>query len=287
MALKVTNNATSTLAIGINNSILSITLADGSTFPTLGAGDWFWGTLVDASNNIEVVKVTARSGAVLTIGALGRAQDGTTAKAYLVGDRFELRPTAALFNDKSDLASPSFTTGITTPAITIGATLLTPTPAQLNYVAGVTSAIQTQLDGKATMASGTVCLFFQASAPTGWTKIITQDNKALRIVSGTGGVAGGSVAFTTAFASQAVTAVGGVTSSYTLQIADIPSHTHYSGIGAQGHGGTADVLVVGNGAALTNITSATGGSGGHVHGFTGTAINMAVQYIDTIMASRN
>ena len=44
-------------------------------------------------------------------------------------------------------------------------------------------------------ASGTVMLFVQTSAPTGWTKSTTHDNKALREISGTVGT-GGSVAFT-------------------------------------------------------------------------------------------
>jgi hypothetical protein len=52
--------------------------------------------------------------------------------------------------------------------------------------------------------AGTAMLFVQTTAPTGWTKSTTHDNKALRIVSGTAS-SGGSVAFTTAFASQAVT----------------------------------------------------------------------------------
>ena len=51
--------------------------------------------------------------------------------------------------------------------------------------------------------AGTAMLFVQTAAPTGWTKSVTHDNKALRIVSGVAG-SGGSVAFTTAFASQSV-----------------------------------------------------------------------------------
>jgi hypothetical protein len=154
MALKVANNASSTLANSINSSVVSINLAGGtgSLFPTLTAGDWFYGTLVDASNDIEVVKVTARSTDALTV---VRAQDGTTGKSYSVGDRFELRPTAALFNDKADKDNPSFTTKITTPAITLGATAITATGTELNYVDGVTGAIQTQLNALAPIASPT------------------------------------------------------------------------------------------------------------------------------------
>lgn len=39
---------------------------------------------------------------------------------------------------------------------------------------------------------GTAGVFFQAAAPTGWTKIVTADARALRIVSGSGGGVGGS-----------------------------------------------------------------------------------------------
>jgi hypothetical protein len=60
--------------------------------------------------------------------------------------------------------------------------------------------------------SGTKMLFQQTTAPTGWTKDTTHDNKALRVVSGTAG-SGGSVAFTTAFASQAVSGTIGNTTA--------------------------------------------------------------------------
>jgi hypothetical protein len=50
--------------------------------------------------------------------------------------------------------------------------------------------------------SGSIMLFVQTAAPTGWTKDTTShNNKALRVVTGTA-ASGGSVAFTTAFASQ-------------------------------------------------------------------------------------
>jgi hypothetical protein len=51
--------------------------------------------------------------------------------------------------------------------------------------------------------SGTVMMFAQTAAPTGWTKSVAHDNKALRVVSGTAS-SGGTVAFTTAFASKGV-----------------------------------------------------------------------------------
>ena len=98
MTVKWTNNATTTIASGISSGDTSITLAGstGALFPTLGAGDYFYGTLNNANNDIEIVKVTGRSGDVLTV---VRAQEGTSAAAWVGGDKFELRPTAAGFTD--------------------------------------------------------------------------------------------------------------------------------------------------------------------------------------------
>ena len=104
MGIKVTNNAFGTLNAGINSSVTTLVLVagQGARFPTLAASDYFYATLIDTSNNLEIVKVTARSTDTLTI---VRAQDGTTARAYATNDRFELRPTAALFNEFIDRAT--------------------------------------------------------------------------------------------------------------------------------------------------------------------------------------
>jgi len=94
MAIKWANNATTTIASGISSGATTITVAGGtgSLFPTAGGADYFYATLNDSSNNIEIVKVTGRSGDVMTV---VRGQDGTTAQAFVGGDKFELRPTAA------------------------------------------------------------------------------------------------------------------------------------------------------------------------------------------------
>ena len=57
------------------------------------------------------------------------------------------------------------------------------THTELNYVDGVTSNIQTQFDNL--IPSGTKMLFQQTSAPTGWTKITTHNDKAIRVAPGT------------------------------------------------------------------------------------------------------
>lgn len=131
--------------------------------------------------------------------------------------------------------------------------------------------------------AGTAMLFVQTAAPTGWTKSTTHNDKALRVVSGAAS-SGGSVAFTTAFASQAVS---GTVGSTTLTTTQIPSHTHtvpaYGGCGV-----TPGIQYQGGGGFQGNITSsATGGGGSHNHTFTGTAINLAVQYVDVIIATKN
>lgn len=96
MGVKVSNNAFGTLSAGINTTDTTVTVdsGQGTRFPTLGSGEYFFATLVDTSNNLEIVKVTARSTDSMTV---IRAQDDTTAAAFAIGDRIELRPVAALF----------------------------------------------------------------------------------------------------------------------------------------------------------------------------------------------
>ena len=104
MGIKVANNAFATLAAGITNSATSITVASGqgARFPSLGVGDYFYATLINTSNQLEIVKCTARSGDVLTV---VRAQEATTARAYDVGDRIEIRITAQTFVDATDVSA--------------------------------------------------------------------------------------------------------------------------------------------------------------------------------------
>lgn len=93
MGIKFANSAFATLAAGINSSVTSITLTtgQGARFPSLAGGDYFFATLIDTSNNLEIVKCTARATDVLTV---VRGQESTTARAFATGDRIELRVTA-------------------------------------------------------------------------------------------------------------------------------------------------------------------------------------------------
>lgn len=138
--------------------------------------------------------------------------------------------------------------------------------------------------------TGTLMLFQQTAAPTGWTKQVTHNDKALRVVAAAAG-SGGTSLFSTVFNLTA-------TDSYTLLTADIPSHTHTDsghthgqGVNASGLGLAAGGAVSGSNSAVATATasdnsgtaslSSTGGGGGHSHG-----IDMRVQYVDLIIASK-
>jgi hypothetical protein len=145
--------------------------------------------------------------------------------------------------------------------------------------------------------TGTRMSFQQTAAPTGWTKDTTAglNNSAMRIVTGSV-VNGGTVDFTTAFASQtpagsvSITSVTGSAGATTLTTPQIPSHTHTSAVfqqspNNQGKAGPA---------ASSGSTGSTGGDQSHDHPFsfssgsgtfTGTAINLAVKYYDFIIAT--
>ena len=145
--------------------------------------------------------------------------------------------------------------------------------------------------------SGTLMLFVQTLAPTGWTKSTTHDNKALRVVSGTVS-SGGSVGFTTAFGTPAVSgsvSLSGTVGSTTLSESQMPSHSHTVRWG-NAIGGYAGSIVTGAdtlyGTASGAINS-TGGGSSHNHSFSGSgslssataAIN--VQYVDVIIATKD
>lgn len=112
MSALLTNNAVAVLNAGISDSATSVTLnsGQGALFPNPGVGEYFYATLVDASYNVEIVKCTARTTDTLTI---VRGQDGTTARAYIAGDRLELRPIAEHFREKADKGANTDITSLT------------------------------------------------------------------------------------------------------------------------------------------------------------------------------
>lgn len=142
--------------------------------------------------------------------------------------------------------------------------------------------------------AGTLMLFQQTSAPTGWTKQTTHDNKALRVVNGTAG-SGGTTAFTSVFTNQTVTtSISGTSGATTLSLSQIPSHTHTYGpiINVPGGGGNLGLAYTTSyNGPYDGGTGAAGGGGSHSHSVSGSgtssAVTLNVAYVDLIIASKN
>jgi len=92
------NNATTTLTASLASGSTSMSVGSSTPFPVPAAPtSWFYSTIIRASDSaIEIVKVTAISGTTWTI---TRAQEGTTALNFVIGDKVELRLTAKGIDD--------------------------------------------------------------------------------------------------------------------------------------------------------------------------------------------
>jgi len=181
-----------------------------------------------------------------------------------------------------------------------------------------TAFVTTAVNNAEPFPSSTSMLFQQTSAPTGWTKQTTHNDKALRIITGTVGT-GGSVAFSTALGSGATVAGGSVSgnptsnlsvsvsgniANTTLSINQIPSHSHTFPDDIVG-GNTRTPNERNDGAVQSNQNTGNTGGGGahnHSHNLSGsvsgniTAGNLAVgastaainvQYVDFIIANKD
>ena len=107
MAVKFANNSFSTLSASIDATQLTIGVADGTKFPTLGGSDHMYLSIVGGSYT-EIIKVTGVSGTTLTC---VRGQDGTTGTAANSGDRVELRVTTAMLQDAFSSSFTNITDG--------------------------------------------------------------------------------------------------------------------------------------------------------------------------------
>lgn len=127
-------------------------------------------------------------------------------------------------------------------------------------------------------APGTKMLFQQTTAPLGWTKDTTHNNKALRIVSGSAS-SGGSKPFTTTFGSSKTT------DNHSLAISEIPAHDHPLTNHDASGGSTGEVYYGVGGATSTSNTAIgnTGGGGAHSHPLS----SFDLQYVDFIIAVKN
>lgn len=189
------------------------------------------------------------------------------------------------------------------------------------------ASLQSSIDNIELFPTGTAMLFQQTSAPTGWTKSTTHNDKALRVVSGTAS-SGGTTAFTTAFGTPSVSgsvgisgapaagnlavSVSGNIANTTLSTNTIPSHSHYyyrvtGSVQANYNNNAQDInKYYGDVNPVGSNTGNTGNNGahGHSHNLSGTmngapsAGNLAgslssataainVQYVDLIIATKD
>lgn len=194
----------------------------------------------------------------------------------------------------------NLTTGSYTVTITNGVSGATaPQGRRFPMVADATNGVRNAATGE--FAAGTVMLFAQTSAPTGWTKGSTHNDKTLRVVTGTAS-SGGSTAFTTVFTARSVP----TTDSTTLSTSQIPAHQHFiastdagntaltasnyvstqANFGATNYANYALYSNTGLTAATLGLSSSTGGGTGHTHAVS-TTMDFAVQYVDVILATRD
>ena len=152
--------------------------------------------------------------------------------------------------------------------------------------------------------SGTRMLFQQTTAPTGWTKDSSRNNRALRLVNGSVGDGGGN-GFAEVLNSTVTTANGSV-SNHTLTTAQLATHYHNvwtrNEIGIDGsRGGTGSSgqasgnwnryvgyrQVHGSSDSYTPTSENTGSSNAHNHGFTNPSFNLNIAYTDVIIAQKD
>lgn len=128
---------------------------------------------------------------------------------------------------------------------------------------------------------GTKMLFQQSTAPVGWVKDTTHNDKALRVVTGTVS-AGGTVGFSSAFVSKAVTGTianataGGTVGGTALSVAQLPSHSH---------SGTTDATDINH---SHSFSGSTGINGAHTHDWGAVTFSVpaggSAQVLDTPVA---
>jgi len=170
---------------------------------------------------------------------------------------------------------------------------------------------------------GSVMLFYQATAPLGWTQITSEDNIGLRIVSGaTGGTVSGTQPFTTVYPASPISSVsvataplaGATSAPTTISTTQMPIHTHSPNVTYNVVGGnqtTWGPTISGGINALAYGFSWTGSSSGvtlnpqpaaytagsHAHTWAGAAgggffttitpTGFSIKYMDFIRASKN
>lgn len=125
--------------------------------------------------------------------------------------------------------------------------------------------------------AGSIVPFYNNAVPAGYT-VVSLNDYALKIVSSSGGVTSGSVAYSTLFGRTA-------TDGYSLVVADVPALTYKIAVtpGTGGAAGTDNGVFPGVWfGGQTTTTTSTGGGGSHAH-----AIDMRVTTAALVLGTRN
>jgi hypothetical protein len=261
-------NTTAYTATIYNSTVLGNTTAAGVGIAVPAGGKVL---VFSDGTNFYSTSAADLTGAVTSVGTVTSL--GSFTSAQLLGALTDETGTGA----NVFAASPTFTGTPLAPTASFGTSTT-----QLATTAFVQAAF---------FPSGTAILFAQTSAPTGFTKSLTHNNKALRVVTGSAS-SGGTSTFTSVFTNQTptITTSGLSVGATTLTTAQIPSHTH-TVQSVSGCGGTS--LFQRNVADPSTVfnTGATGGGGSHDHTISGTAtssaITLDVQYVDVIIATKD
>ena len=135
------------------------------------------------------------------------------------------------------------------------------------------------LTGVSSIPSGTTALFYQASAPTGWTQntASTINDCCLRVVTGTGAGVGGGDAFSSVFTGSRTTeaktvpysisspgSISGTSGDTTISSPTMAAHTHPSpgAVRANAPSNEQNFQAIN---APNSTTGSTGGGGAHSH----------------------
>ena len=251
------------------------------TFPTLNQNTTGTAGGLTGTPNITVGTVTGTTIGGTTI----------TASTQFSGPGTGLTGTAASLSIGGTAATATNATNLTGSGTISSTTTATTQAVGTNNTTLATTAFVVASAAAPSVPSGSVMLFYQAAAPSGWTQVTSLNDYDLRLVSGTGGTTGGTTAYSTVFTNQTPTISGGAIGATTLSTAQIPSHTHtVTAVGS----GAAAFLNQGCGSmatgALSFTTGAEGGGGSHTHSITAitsSAITLNVRYANIIICSKN
>lgn len=165
MSYIATNNANSTLAVGLGGTLLDTTLqiqvADIALFPDINDGgtgsDYTLLTLTDTAGNKEIVRVDRHDNGSASF-TIQRAQEGTSVRVWQVGDSVSLRLTAGIVTQT--YTHPSQGTGAH------AATAISVTPAGNIAAVNVQAALE-ELDSEKSPTGHTHAASVITFTPTG------------------------------------------------------------------------------------------------------------------------